>query len=455
MDSRPNIIVLIADDHRFDALGAAGHSTVRTPSLDRLAARGTHFTRAHCQGGMTGAICAPSRACLMTGSDLFDATASTDLDGGAQLHALHPEHATLPATLRSAGYHTHAVGKWHNDKASFAAGFGSGDALFFGGMSDHWAVPVHEFDPSGTYAPEAATYPSTHSSEMFADATIDFLRGYDGAAPFFSYTAFTAPHDPRSAPAPFDRMYDPDDIELPPNFAPAPAFDTGNGHERDELLLPKPMSRQAVRRELADYYGIISHLDAQIGRILDALDETGQADNTVIIYVADHGLAVGQHGLLGKQNMFDHSVRIPLLVAGPGIAAGAVDDRLCTLADVFPTLCGLADVPVPDSVGGYDLGADEGSHASGRAVVCGAYRDVQRMCSDGQTKLIRFSRSRTGTGTDHELLFDLRNDPWETTDLSRDAAYASDLARLRASLGAWQRAASDPLAVGSTESDRP
>lgn len=447
VDRRPNIILLIADDHRHDAFGAAGHATVRTPALDRLAARGARFTSAHCQGGMTGAICAPSRACLMTGSDLFNATASSEPGAGQRLHNLNPSRASLPEVLRTAGYHTHAIGKWHNDRASFAAGFASGDSLFFGGMSDHWAVPLHAFDPTGTYPTDSVTYREEHSSEIFAGATVDFLNNYRRDQPFFCYTAFTAPHDPRTAPAPYDRMYDPDDIELPPNVSPAPAFDTGAGHERDEKLLPLPHSRPAIRRELADYFGIISHLDAQLGRILDAVDATGRAENTVIVYVADHGLAVGQHGLLGKQNLYDHSVRIPLLLAGPSIGRGVssdggrTDDRLCTLADLFPTLCGLAGITTPDTVEGHDLLADPG-----RPVVHGAYLDVQRMASDGRTKLIRFFHSPRTGGTDRELLFDLRADPWETTDRSTDPAYSRDLTRLRDSLTAWQHRVGDPLA---------
>lgn len=436
--------MLIADDHRFDALGAAGNPAVRTPALDALADRGVRMGQAHCQGGMSGAICAPSRACLMTGSELFHATASSVL-GDQGVNRIAEDRATMPATLRANGYHTHAVGKWHNGTQSFAAGFDSGARLFFGGMSDPWAVPLHDFDASGRYPAESARYGEGFSTELFADSAIDFLSTYDRPEPFFCYVAFTAPHDPRTPPPPYDTMYDPESIAVPPNFAAEPGFDHGCRSERDERLTWVPRSARTVQNHIADYYGMISHLDSQVGRILSALEESGHGEDTVVVYLADHGLAVGQHGLLGKQNMYDHSARIPMLLAGPGLPVGQRIEALCTLADLFPTMCDLTGTPVPGTVEGHNLlPLFEGGEDRVRSHTFGAYRDVQRMVSDGAHKLIRYRRTQDGRGSDRIQLFDLRTDPWETTDLSSDPGSGAVADRLGAALETWQRAVGDP-----------
>ncbi len=133
--------------------------------------------------------------------------------------------ATLPATLRDAGYHTYTVGKWHNDVQSFAEGFRDGSCLFFGGMSDHWGVPIHDFDPSGVYPPEARQVKEAFSTELFTDAAIRFLDEYQRDDPFFLYLAFTAPHDPRTPPGEYADLYDPDHIPLPDNVLPKHPFD--------------------------------------------------------------------------------------------------------------------------------------------------------------------------------------------------------------------------------------
>src|SRR5262249_39626220 len=148
-----------------------------------------------------------------------------------------------------------------------------------------------------------------HATELFADSAVDFLNGYKDQNPFMLYVAFTSPHDPRTPPQEFLDLYPPEKIPLPPNFLPEHPFDHGETGGRDENLAPHPRPKDVVQRHIADYYGMVTHLDAQIGRIFKALEQTGRADNTIVVYTADHGLAVGQHGLFGKQNLYDHSIR--------------------------------------------------------------------------------------------------------------------------------------------------
>lgn len=448
MSERPSILFMIADDHRFDAIRAHGDRVVQTPVLDGLVESGVSFGRAHTMGGLVGAVCVPSRAALLTGANAFRASASRVAGDNAGAMVLNPTLATLPATLRRAGYRTHAIGKWHNDKASFAAGFAGGGRLFFGGMSDHRRVPIHDFDPAGAYPEAASRVADGFSTEIFADAAVRFLGEYRGADPFFLYLAFTAPHDPRTPPAPFADRYEPDRIPLPPNVLPEHPFDNGMLRGRDERLAPWPRTPDLVRRHLADYYGMIGHLDAQVGRVFDALAASGRAEETIVVYTADHGLAVGQHGLLGKQNLYEHSVRIPMILSGPGLPAGRRVAALAYLADLFPTLCDLTGTPVPDTVESESLlPLVTGTRERIRDRVFGVCLNLQRMVSDGDWKLIRYYRSEERSeGTDRLQLFHLAEDPSETRDLAADPDQRPRLRQLAAELTAWQRQVGDPLA---------
>ena len=437
----PNVLVLLTDDQRFGTVGALGHPDVRTPNVDRLVARGTTFTHAHIMGGLQGAVCAPSRAMLLTGRGLFALR--------AQGNVIPPEHPTFPEAFRQAGYTTFFTGKWHNDRAAFARAWTAGAHIFHGGM--HWPKEgghetpwLHAFDATGAYPPEARRQVRQFSSTLFADAAVSFLERQDGAAPFLAYVAFTSPHDPRTPPDAFARIYDPARLTLPPNVLPEHPFDNGELAIRDEALLPRPLGTGQVRRELAAYYGMISEVDAQIGRILDALERHGHAGRTIVVFASDNGLAVGSHGLLGKQNLYDESVRVPLVLAGPGIPAGERRDALAVLTDIFPTLADLSGVPVPAGVDGASLlpSLRPGARPLRDAVLL-AYRHVQRglRTSDGW-KVIEY---RVGDARRTQL-FDMSADPWEMRDLASSPAHHARLTAMRERLRHAMRAAGDPLA---------
>ena len=438
MPNRPNILLMIADDHRFNAIHALGDETVKTPTLDALIESGVTFRRTHIMGSMVGAVCVPSRAALLTGTNLFRSGGQPIGEG----------LAVLPQVLREAGYTTFATGKWHNDKQTFAKGCQGGGKLFFGGMSDHLKVPVYDFDPDGAYPKSAEYIGEGFSTALFADTATEFLDSYEEDAPFFLYLAFTSPHDPRMAPADFAAMYPPADIPLPPNFVPEHPFDNGEMRIRDEMLAPFPRTPEAVQQHIADYYAMITHMDAWLGHVLSALDQDGYADNTLVLYMADHGLAVGQHGLMGKQNLYDHSVRVPLIMRGPGLPQGKTVDALTYLYDVFPTLCDLVGIDIPETVEGESLRPlMTGEKQRVRDTVYSAYKDYQRMVSDGRWKLIRYYRSQeTGAGSERLQLFDLANDPWETRDFSEAAEHRPKVQRLASALETWQAKVSDPLA---------
>ncbi len=282
------------------------------------------MTRAYCMGAMQGAVCAPSRAMLMTGRTLFHI--KEDLAG----------QTTWPEVFGKSGYTTFATGKWHNQQESLLRSFQHGRSIFFGGMGNPYTLPLQDITPDHTLTNK---HPSgTHSVEKFADAAVEFLKGQSGKAPFLCYVAFNAPHDPRQAPASYHERHATNPPPLPANYLPEHPFDNGELVIRDERLAPWPRSPEVVRQHLADYYASIEYLDAQIGRILDALDSSGQTSNTLIVFTSDHGLAIGSHGLFGKQNLYDHSMHSPLILAGPGVPRDKKLDALCYLLDIFPTL---------------------------------------------------------------------------------------------------------------------
>jgi len=451
MAKRPNIVFFFTDDQRFDTIRALGNDRILTPNMDRLVERGTTFTHAHIPGGSVQAVCMPSRAMLHTGRTLFH------IDGAGE--SISPDHTTLGEALARNGYKTFGIGKWHNGAESFNRGFRGGDEIFLGGMCDHWNVPAFRYDPTGRYD---ATLPmctdpawsnnvlrrrcdhviaGKHSTELISDAAVQFLNRYRDDAPFFLYVSFLAPHDPRVMPRRYRDLYDPNAIELPANFMDEHPFDNGELRVRDEMLAGFPRTPEEIREHIADYYAMISHLDAEIGRLMKVLEEQRRMDDTIIVLAGDNGLALGRHGLMGKQNCYDHSVRVPLVFAGPGIPANRRTDALVYLLDIFPTLCELTDTTIPSTVEGKSL-ANTISNTSARVreTLYLAYSDKHRGIRDRRYKLIEYVVNGRHTMTQ---LFDLKTDPLELENLAENPTHASTIAVLRAEMARYREAWND------------
>lgn len=432
---RPNILFLFSDDQRFDTIAALGNPEIKTPHLDELVRRGCTFTHTFVQGSTLPAVCLPSRAMLMSGQSLYRLPQQLD------------RAPLLPALLREAGYQTYGIGKWHNGRPAYARAFDQGASVFFGGMHNHRAIPVYPHDGSGTFPKSSESITDQFSTEIFADSAIQFLRQLSGDDPFFLYVSFTAPHDPRTPPKEFADLYDPEKIQLPPNFLPQHPFDNGEMTIRDEALAPWPRTPENIRQHIADYYGMISHLDAQIGRILQALKESGREKDTIIIFASDNGLAVGQHGLLGKQSLYDHSVRVPLVIAGHGFPENQKTDAFCYLFDLMPTLLAIGGAKVPSVLDGKDLRealpAADGSSPPFRDTVFNSYRHIQRSVRDRQYKLIRYPQ------INYTQLFDLKADPYEQHDLADDPDQAERVASYLQKLADLQKEFDDSLPLTS------
>lgn len=452
---RPNILFFFTDDQRFDTVRALGNKEISTPNIDRLVSEGVAFIQAHIPCGTTGAICMPSRAMLHTGRTLFH------LEGAGE--RIPEEHTTLGETLREYGYTTFGAGKWHNGRESFNRSFSTGSEIFFGGMADHWNVPAYHYDPSGKYDTTLPIIekpgktnqvrfrecdhitPGRHSSELVTDAAIEFINTYNSENPFFAYISFLAPHDPRSMPKKFLDMYDPQEIALPPNFMGGHPFDNGELYIRDELLAPFPRNPEDTRRHIAEYYAMISHLDDHLGRVLDTLEEKEQMENTIVVFSGDNGLAIGQHGLFGKQNCYEHSVRVPLIMSGPGIPQNRRSDAFVYLFDIYPTLCELIGIDAPATVEGESIVPALGDASMKiRGSMYFAYKDFQRAVKDRHMKLLEYVINGRHTQTQ---LFDLEQDPYETNNLASNPAYSEVLYRMREELfrnrDAWDDVSSE------------
>ncbi len=438
MSNRPNVLLFFTDDQRFDTIHALGNPQIQTPNLDKLVARGTVFTHAHIPGGTSAAVCMPSRAMLHTGRTLFH------LEGEGQ--EIPEDHITLGECFQNAGYTTYGIGKWHNGRKGFARSFSDGDEIFFPGMGDHWNVTAYHYDPSGKYdekipfvkdplASNKVEYrecdhitAGKHSTDLFCDASIEFLKTQDGSSPFFLYTSLMAPHDPRTMPSEFLKLYDPSSIDLPDNFLKKHPIDTGALNIRDELLANFPRDPLEIKKHIAEYYAMISHLDDAFGKIINTLERKGLLDNTIVVFAGDNGLAIGQHGLMGKQNLYDHSVRVPLIFAGPGIPPGKKVNSLSYLLDIFPTLCDLTKTSKPTSIEGQSLvPCFETEKTMTRESLYLAYGNSIRGVTDSEYKLIEYACGSS-------QLFHLAQDPLEKNDLSKDSSSEALLKQMRTKL---------------------
>jgi arylsulfatase A-like enzyme len=430
-DERPNVLFLFSDDQRSDTLGALGNPNLQTPALDQLVAKGTTLRRAFCMGSNQGAVCVPSRAMLMSGRTLF--RVSESLTG----------QTTWPEQFAAQGYRTFLTGKWHNGAPSALRAFQSGKAVFLGGMHDPYSIPLKDISAEHRFT--QSYVPQAHSVEVFADAAVEFLaRQKDTADPFLCYVAFNCPHDPRTAPPEFQKRFEQNPPPLPANFLPQHPFNNGALTLRDEQLAPWPRTPEIVRRHLSDYYAYIEFMDAQIGRILEALEASGKARNTLVVFSSDHGLALGSHGLFGKQNLYEHSMGAPLIFSGPGIAQNHQSDALCYLLDIFPTLGELARIPAPEGNEGISLAPVLRQQASSaRHSLLTAYTQVQRALREDRWKLIVYPQ------INRAQLFDLQTDPDEQRDLAHQPEFEAQKNRMLEALLREQKALGDSLPLHS------
>ncbi|CAM4392134.1 sulfatase-like hydrolase/transferase [Zobellia roscoffensis] len=471
---KPNFVFLFSDDQTFESIHAHGFDEVYTPNLDRLVNNGTSFTHAYNMGGWSGAICVASRAMIISGSYIWNAQEKSEKWAKGDAKAVDQTWAKL---LEKQGYDTYMTGKWHveapatavfNDARHVRPGMPGDKRGELHAAIKRWKKESGDMKNWNDYMPVGYGRPTgpedtewspadtlqggfweggKHWSEVVRDDALSFIEiAKQKDNPFFMYLAFSATHDPRQAPQRFLDMYPLENIKVPENFMPEyPWKDDMGNHPglRDEALAPFPRTEYAVKVHRQEYYALLSHMDEQIGKILDALEESGKMENTYIFFGADHGISVGHHGLIGKQSMFDHSVRIPMMVVGPGIPKGKVLGQDVYLQDIMATTLELADVDKPDHVQFHSFmdivnGERENSHYSG---IYGAYENVQRMIRKDGFKLLVYPK------IEKVLLFDMEEDPNEMNDLADRPEYIKKVETLFTDLLELQKTMDDKLSL--------
>lgn len=442
--TKPNVLFIFADDLTFNSINALGANALITPNLDKLAKSGLSFSNSFNMGGWNGAVCVASRTMLLTGKYIWNAYQADSLMGKKNYQT--PVWSEL---MQTAGYDTYMSGKWHIKKP--AKEVFENVVHVRPGMPNQtesgYNRPTVENDSSWLpwdKSKEGFWKGGKHWSEVLADDAVTFL---DSASknedPFFMYLAFNAPHDPRQSPKSFVDMYPVDEVDVPANFLIEYPYNEamGSGRKlRDERLAPFPRTEYSVKVNRQEYYAAITHMDEQIGKILDRLEASGKMDNTYIIFAADHGLSVGQHGLLGKQNMYEHSMRVPLIISGGDIPKNEKTAADVYVQDIMPTVLELAGVEKPAFVDFHSLlpftkGEKTGNYPS----IYGAYTMKQRMIRTDGFKLIAYPRANK------LRLFNLNNDPLEMNDLSDNADFKTEKDKLWAALLLLQKEMNDPL----------
>jgi arylsulfatase A-like enzyme len=429
--SRPNILFLLGDDHRWDVLGAAGNAIVQTPHLDALAHRGTRFTHAF----VTTSICMASRATILTGQH----TTTHGIDNFSKSFTDDQLQQTYPLRLRDAGYHTGFIGKW-----------GVGNDL-----------PVDDFDyfdgfpGQGKYLHEIEGE-TRHLTEMQGESAVNFIEEAPRDRPFCLSVSFKAPHVQDEDPRQF--VYDPkleslyQDVTIPtPETVDARYFDampefiqTSECRTRWHKRFSNP---EHLQQSVKGYYRLVTGIDDATGQMIAALNRAGRLDNTIVVYVGDNGMFLGEHGLAGKWLMHEESIRVPFIAAGPGIAA-QVRDEMVLSNDVAPTLLDMAGLPPSPTMDGRSLVPllrgetrpwrtewfyEHDFTAGGRIPVTEGIRtrDWKYICYPAVEPV-------------YEELYHVAQDPLETANLAQDPAHADVRDRLRARWAVWKAHLADP-----------
>ncbi len=474
---KPNILFILTDDQQYNTIQALGNDEIITPNLDKLVSNGTTFTNAYNMGSWTGAVCVASRGMLISGLSVWDVQEN-------QKKLKKKDSTTIaktwPKLLEKAGYDTYMTGKGHfKTKAenlfTYVVNERPGmpkDAWSFKTMRPLFKTleklespernallpvgygrPLDENDKS--WSPTDTKFGGfweggTHWSEVLKNDAIGFInQAKQIDKPFFMYLAFNAPHDPRQAPQEFIDMYPLDSITIPKNFVAEYPYNEAiaNGRtQRAECLVPFPRTEYATKTHIQEYYASITHLDVQVGKILDALDASGKAENTIIVFTSDHGLAMGQHGMFSKGILFEHSTKVPFVIVGKNIPKNKKIETPIYLQDIVPTTLEWANTEIPDHIFFKSINnlIEDDTNKTHYDAIYGGMKKHQRAITKDGFKLIIYTK------INKVLLFDLKNDVWEMNNLAKNPAYKQKTLELFTSLFELQKKLNDKLDITKT-----
>jgi arylsulfatase A-like enzyme len=417
MPKRPNILLIFTDQQRYDTIAALGNQIIRTPTQDSLVREGVAFTSAY----TPAPVCVAARCSLILSRWAHQTGCDTNND-------MPQDQASLMELLQDAGYETHGTGKMHfmpeNRKLW---GFESRDFSEECTMQDDFGDFLrandygHIVDPQGVrseyyYVPQPSQLPARlHNTTWVADRSLDFLQQRDQDRPFFMWTSFIKPHPPFENPIPWNRLYKAEQMplpHLPEGYQDLITF--WNHAQNRSKWRNRGIDLHLLRTMRAAYYSAISFVDYNVSRVISHLRESGELDNTLVIWTSDHGEMLGDYGSYGKRTMLDAAHRIPMLVRYPeAFAAGECCDRVTSLVDIMPTCLELAGLPTPDTAVGESL-TDAISRRAGTRSVISQFTNGPK----GLYSLIGDEHKYVYSAADQrEWLFDRKDSP-ETTDLS-------------------------------------
>ena len=433
--SRPNILMIMADQMPARTIGAYGHPVVRTPHLDALSARGARFDSAY----TNCPICAPSRASMCAGRLVSGIGV---YDNGAEFPAATP---TFMHYLRGAGYTTELSGKMHFIGPDQLHGFERRLTPEIYPSSFVWTpdwtrgayhnegTSVEQLEHAGGCRWNMQLDYDEEVKFRAMEALRHYARGGPNASPFFLCASFTHPHDPFIVPEEWWDRYDHDEIDMP--AVPPRPIDEMHPYDQwlqiHHMVDVRPPSEDEVRNARHAFYGMVSYVDDLVGALTGELERLGLADDTIIVFTSDHGEMLGEHGMWFKRTYFDPSTRVPLIVAGPGVGASEVASAV-SLVDIFPTLLEIADVDAErdietdgSSLCGLLSGEDSGHPgvAISEYYSEGTYQPMRMAVKDGLKYVYVHGED--------ELLFDLVEDPHETANVVADSRYVTRLNALR------------------------
>ncbi len=440
-EKRPNVLVIMADQHRFDCIGAYGNVDVKTPNIDALAKDGVQFMNNFCPYP----ICTPSRYSMHTGlyvhQHLGYGNSSTTAQG----------LPTYPKVLREAGYKTKVVGKMHTTPVYYDVGFDEellaeqGHGMFLDdynrylrarNLFDESEVAKMMEGASLSYFKSLGCKESNlpeehHVTTWVGDRSVETLEGWTEESHQLLLTSFVRPHNPFTPPAPWSAMYDPDQLTLLPGWTDECLERDINCHDSMNYHRYGEVTEAQIRKLMAMYYGSISQIDYQIGRMIETLKKKGLYDNTIIIYTSDHGEFMGFHHLHAKHNyMYDVLTKTPFIMKWKDQkSAGTVSDELVNNVDLAPTLIDACGLEIPKTMAGFSLTETDQVRDF---VYSEQHLNDQRMIRTKTRKLILCKEESMS------LYFDLENDPQEMINLYTDERYAAEIAELKERFYHWR-----------------
>ena len=446
--SRPNVLLIVTDQQRLDTLGFRGQTPCRTPNIDSIAAEGTSFdnTITPCP------LCLPSRAALFTGLYPTQNDMMSNQTG-------YLRSCGMLDHFRTSGYQVNYAGKWHMGEGNIAdfTDRHAGDSTpeysrwcLNQGLIDGWMFN----DPATrTTRTPSMSIPKVHCQNLPVDKTneayitdfaIDQIRTRDRDRPFFQVCSYNGPHPPFMIPEPYFSTYDPDEVPMPSNFGPQPGEHSvhADSYYRD-LFNDHGAEFEAWRASYAVYWGFVTMIDDFVGQVLGALRDEGLDDNTIVVFISDHGENLGAHGLWQKMVPFEESIRVPLIIGAPGQGTCA-SSTPASLIDVAPTLSALCNLPQRADWPGRDLFVDPAAPPAQFAMhqPIGDWMKVTdwRMIKRDGLKYVWHQGMA-------EELFDMETDPGEVANLATDPDHGAQKQSLRTELGAFLTMTNDPLLV--------